>query len=139
MKIHKTFNVSLFKKCSIDESRPQPPPPPVRVIKSGDAEYEIDKILKWRVSDTPGQHNVDFLTKWKGYSVDESTWEPLYHLSRYGGKKALQEYITETNNDELFKLVPAAFRPSTFTKALSTTTENGKKAKRRRKVKHWVP
>jgi hypothetical protein len=32
--VHKTFNVSLFKRCEIDDTRPQVPSPSVRVVKS---------------------------------------------------------------------------------------------------------
>jgi hypothetical protein len=44
LRIPKTFNVSLFKWCKIDDTRPQVPPPPVRVAKSRALEYEIKRI-----------------------------------------------------------------------------------------------
>jgi hypothetical protein len=37
-------------------------------------EYEVDKILRHR-RDEKG--NYEFLTKWKGFDVTDSTWEPI--------------------------------------------------------------
>ena len=40
-------------------------------------EYEVDKILNKRFHD--GKR--EYLVKWKGYSKNDATWEPVTNLS----------------------------------------------------------
>jgi hypothetical protein len=42
--VYKTFNVSLFKQCELDDTRLQALPPHVWVTESGGSEYEIEQI-----------------------------------------------------------------------------------------------
>lgn len=37
-------------------------------------EYVVEKILKKRILKKSGR--VEYLVKWKGYEIEESTWEP---------------------------------------------------------------
>lgn len=48
LRTHNTFNVGLFKPSNIDDERAQQPPPPIRVLKTGEAEYEVERILGWQ-------------------------------------------------------------------------------------------
>ena len=53
-------------------------PPPTAVADSnGDAEWEVERITAQRYSG----HRTQFLVRWKGYSVEESTWEPRSNLA----------------------------------------------------------
>jgi hypothetical protein len=48
LRIHKTYNVSAFKRYSIDESRHQEPPHAIRVSKSREVEHWLEAISEWR-------------------------------------------------------------------------------------------
>ena len=43
-----TRNVAEFKCDQVDHSRPQAPPPPMHVAQTGQAEYDIARIVSWR-------------------------------------------------------------------------------------------
>ena len=45
LRISRTCNVSEFRRDQVDHSRPQAPPPPIRVSYTGQAEYNIKQIV----------------------------------------------------------------------------------------------
>ena len=75
-KIHPVFHVSLLKPAvpSPFPGREELPPPPVTI--GNDAEYEVEAILDCRKRGRQTQ----FLVKWKGYSSEENSWEPMDNL-----------------------------------------------------------
>ena len=111
LRVHRTFNVNLFKRYTIDETREQAPPPPIRVLRSGDAEYEVEAIRAWRLV---GKSNLQFLMVWKGYPPEAATWEPLRNLTRYGCQELLTDFIQGTNDNALSALVPVKYRPPNY-------------------------
>jgi hypothetical protein len=74
--VHNTFNVSRFKHCHIDESRPQQPPPPMRSTAAGQ-HWEVEAIRSHKGSMLK---DLQYEVKWADYSEDENTWEPLCNL-----------------------------------------------------------
>src|SRR5215469_12828208 len=71
-------NTSFFNKVLLKLYTPPatsshsglPPPPPVLV--QGEEEYEIDYLVDiWK-----SQGGVQYLVHWKGYPIEEWTWEP---------------------------------------------------------------
>lgn len=56
-------------------------------MKIDDNYYEVEKIIDRRIK----KGKKEYLIKWKGYSENESTWEPLSHL------KYIQEHVKEFN------------------------------------------
>jgi hypothetical protein len=40
-------------------------------------EFEVERILDKRVL---ANDSIEYFIKWKGYSIKESTWEPLLNL-----------------------------------------------------------
>ena len=43
--------------------------------------YEVESIRTKRwVEDDAGGHAAEYLVRWKGYSVDDDTWEPVEHI-----------------------------------------------------------
>jgi hypothetical protein len=110
LRIHKTYNVSEFKCCTIDESRPQATPPPIRVTKSGDVVQGLEAIHEWKV-DSNGK--AQFRVQWEGQPEEEEwTWEPLRNLTRFGGKETIREYVATINDDSLNKLLAMKLRPA---------------------------
>src|SRR6201999_3062735 len=69
MRIHPTFHISLL----------EPAPPDAKLqtdIEVENEEYEVEGILYQR----QGQHEDEYLIKWKGYPHSENTWEPKSNL-----------------------------------------------------------
>jgi hypothetical protein len=99
---HRTLNVDQFKRCEIDEGRPQPPPPPVRVTKRKGAEWEVESIEDWRFEDGKPLFKI----QWLG---DEATWEPIDHLA--GAKELVRDFVAAKADADLTSAVPRAYRP----------------------------
>ena len=104
-RIVQTFNVDQLRHSHIDHSRPQPAPPPIRVItRSGSTPiivYEVEKILDWRQNE---KGSVEFLVKWMGLTADkESTWEKQHAFT--GAKEILSKFILQPENAELAHLL----------------------------------
>ena len=49
--------------------------------------YEVEKIVKKRVKNG----KVEYKVRWKGYSKDDDTWEPIEHLE--GCMEKLHEFL----------------------------------------------
>ena len=99
-----------FKRDQVDSTRTQDPPPPIRVVKkSGQAEYEVERITSWKKEDGTGK--ALFEVKWLGYDATENTFEPYTNITRYGGKAMFTKFVEEMDDQELSKLLPRAFRP----------------------------
>jgi hypothetical protein len=127
LRIHKTYNVSEFKRCTIDESRPQETPPPIRVTKSGDVEQGLEAIREWKV-DSNGK--AQFRIQWEGQPEEEEwTWEPLTNLTRFGGKDTVREYAATTNDESLNKLLPKNLRPADPSPSPESTRQRAAKTK----------
>jgi transposase InsO family protein len=76
-KIHPVFHVSLLEPY-VDSTFPdrlQPVPPPVEVDQH--IEYEVEAILDSRLH----RQQLQYLVQWKGYPVEEATWEPTVHVA----------------------------------------------------------
>jgi Chromo (CHRromatin Organisation MOdifier) domain len=75
MKCHNVFHISLLEpyQASKIEGRQQFPPSPV--IIDGEEEYEVEWII-WSEKCKRGRKWwVEYLVKWKGYPLGESSWE----------------------------------------------------------------
>ena len=46
--ISRTRNVAEFKRDQVDYSHPQALPPPIHMARTGQAEYDIERIVSWR-------------------------------------------------------------------------------------------
>jgi len=49
----------------------------VNMTKSNEGEFDVEEVLDKRVV----EGRVEYLLKWKGYTKDESTWEPMQHCN----------------------------------------------------------
>lgn len=88
MKIHPVFNADLLKpykespKEFSDRTQERPPPD----IVEGEEEYEVERILDMK---TFGR-TKKWLVLWKGYSLDDATWEPRSALKN--AEEKLKEF-----------------------------------------------
>ena len=79
-KVHNVFHASLLRQYKENEvyganfDRP-----PVELLE-GEEVYEIDTILKHRKRG----RGYQYLVKWKGYPIDEASWEPADVFSKDG-------------------------------------------------------
>ena len=73
--IHPIMHVSLLKPYKTLASHRAPPLPKA----DEQNEYEIETILAHRKT-KGGQ--IKYLVKWKGYTFEESTWEPIQNFNR---------------------------------------------------------
>ncbi|QRW22893.1 Retrotransposable element Tf2 protein [Rhizoctonia solani] len=85
IRIHNVFYVGLLSKVKRDkkhsfENRPQP------VTIDGEEEYEVEGITD--AEEREGKWF--FRVKWKGYGLEENTWEPQENLKNAG--KILKKY-----------------------------------------------
>ena len=56
---------------------PASPPAPLPLDDAAGGEYGVEDILDSRI----GRSGPEYLVKWMGYPVFESTWEPASHLA----------------------------------------------------------
>ena len=73
-RVHPVFHAS----CLRPHVGPAPtrPPPVFPLADASDPEYEVEDILDSRVC----RGSTEYLVKWLGYPIFESTWEPASHL-----------------------------------------------------------
>ena len=93
MKCHDTFHASLLEPYVENqiEGRIPPPEPPVMITDAdGDNhdEFVVEEILDKRVK----RNKVEYLIHWKGYGIQERSWEPKEHLGN--AKEILDEFET---------------------------------------------
>jgi len=76
MKIHPVFHVSLLESVieNIIPERYQLPPSPI--IINNNKEFEVEEILDSRIK----YKKLEYLVSWKGYSIEDRTWEPISNL-----------------------------------------------------------
>ena len=95
-RVHDVFNESLlrpyvapyFKNQVIDD------PPVPEIVQRDDGmeiEYEVEEILDSKVvGRKPHTKHIQYLVKWKGYGLEDASWEPVEGLE--GAPKAIAQY-----------------------------------------------
>lgn len=76
-RLHPVFNVVKLSPAPDDPipgRRASPPPPPV--IVNNRPEYEVEKILDSRLF----RHKLQYKVKWKGYGIEDISWEPAKNV-----------------------------------------------------------
>jgi len=88
MRIHPIVNISRICRYR-DQVKGQKtmPPPPVEIKE--EMEYEVEKILSKRKR----YGKVEYLVQWKGYTVEEDTWEKEGNLGNT--REVVEEYEKE--------------------------------------------
>jgi len=88
IKIHPVVNVSRVRLYK-PQMEGQKKIPPKLVIIEGEEEFEVEKILNKRTI----RGKEKFLVRWKGYTVEENTWENRENLEN--AKELVEEFERE--------------------------------------------
>lgn len=89
-KIHNHFHALLLMPVTENNiyGKHNTNPPPVLV--SGEEEYEIEAILKYRFRKLRAGVRREYLVRWEGYGPTEDSWEPEENLGN--SNEILEEY-----------------------------------------------
>src|SRR5260370_2350612 len=77
--VHPVFHVSKLRKfiprldTFADDAGNDVPAPPALLDDEGYEQWEVGKVLDKKRA----RNKVKYLIKWKGYSEDHNTWEPV--------------------------------------------------------------
>ena len=92
--LHSTFNIDKLKRYhdgwNAFPSRTQRhnrPPPEAEADTNGDQVFEVERIVASR---RRGRGRTEYLVAWKGYPMEENTWETAEGIS--GAGEALRDY-----------------------------------------------
>ena len=89
-KIHPIFNevlLSPYTTPAYENQQQAPPPPPVLIDK--EKEYEVESIIDSKFV----RNKLKFLVHWKGYGIEDRTWEPEENLKN--SKKLIEEFYKQ--------------------------------------------
>jgi transposase InsO family protein len=97
-RIHNVFHVSLLKKLkespSKFSSRVSPPPEPDFI--GDEREYEVEEVLDKRKAQIKKKSSWIYLIKWKGFTLEDATWESLHNLTN--AQDAIAKFEAKTKN-----------------------------------------
>ena len=107
LRISRTRNVAEFKRDQVDHSCQQPPPRPIHVVRTGQAEYNVERIVGWRQREGAAEFEV----RWEGYDEADNTWEPYTNLTRFGSgsRELFEKFVDDTHDRHLRRLLPRAY------------------------------
>lgn len=92
MHIHPVFHIHLLKpyldgEATMPERVPIHPRPTPEVQQEGEEpEWEVESVLNERLRG----RQLQYLVKWKGYPLEEASWEPASHLAN--SQKAVRDF-----------------------------------------------
>jgi hypothetical protein len=88
LRVHPVFHVSRLRRFEPDtiEGRPRSTQPPPVTLDDGTEEYEVEKVIASRWF----RRKLQYLVKWKGWSVSHNTWEPAANVEH--ATKLVEEF-----------------------------------------------
>ena len=95
--IHPVFHVSLLRPYYDEDDHDEPEKGLVpEILPDGSTEFVVERILDSRVY----RRQKQYLVKWKGLPVHDSTWEPEKHLKN--APEAIKEYHQRVGDDSRY-------------------------------------
>ena len=102
-KVHNVFHATLLKPYVETETYGENYTRPPSDLLEEQEVYEVETIVKHRRRGKGYQYFI----KWKGYPIEEATWEPETNISkdgdmltRYKLRQTLKRYNVQNNNQE---------------------------------------
>jgi len=96
MRIHPVFHIHLLKPyldpTSAFPARIREPIPEPEFVDDDEPHWDVESILRKRRRG----RQTEYLVKWVGYPLEESTWEPLENLQN--ADEAIQEFEDRTGS-----------------------------------------
>ena len=98
-RLHPVFHVSLLQKYVPPAGGRRKRSPDPIVLDDGELEWEVEAVLyhRQRKHKRRGKISHDYFVKWKGYGMEEASWEPEQNLDNC--KELLQEYWASHSDD----------------------------------------
>lgn len=95
---HPVFHISQLRRYRVDTfERTHDKPEPVLV--EGSPEYEVEEILDEETKKTTrGQPKKYYLIKWKGYGMEDCTWEPEGNMTN--AEELIKEFKERSKKDK---------------------------------------
>jgi hypothetical protein len=89
MRIHPTINLDALRPpyTAVADPEARAAPGPVGTTETGEAMWEIDKIVDSRGRGRARQYKI----RWRGYGEGQDSWEPASELKRFPGLITLFE------------------------------------------------
>jgi len=121
IRIHPVFNVVKLRPFTPDPILGRHNPSPSPLIVDGElTEYEVETILDSRLT----RSKLFYKVKWKGYPLEESTWEPTENL---GNSSKLVKQFHERHPSAPRKIGNLEFQALPFQKIINFTEFHTKK------------
>jgi hypothetical protein len=99
-RVHPVFHISKLKKYiqhdnqfpirTLINSNNNSRPLPDAFTSTGEPQYEVESLLDKRTITRGRNSTIQYLVKWKGYPIHESTWEPEVNLG--SARETIQQY-----------------------------------------------
>jgi hypothetical protein len=77
-RIHPVISIAHLQPHRDDPYGREEPPPPPDLDVEGEEVFEVEAILAKRYNKRRKRH--EWRIKWKGYGIEQTTWEPMEHL-----------------------------------------------------------
>ena len=87
--IHPVFHASKLTPYNTPSIVGQRQPPPEPEEHEGHTEYVVEKIMNHKTTGRVKKRHW-YLVRWRGYGVEEDTWEPMENLE--GVKESIEEF-----------------------------------------------
>ena len=80
-RVHPVFHLDRLRRWRTSERQQRPAEQTPGPVNEETQEFEVDRILRTRVTHRGGHPRREFLVKWLGYNADDATWEPEGNLN----------------------------------------------------------
>ena len=95
LKIHPVLHVDRLRRWQSAARVERPAPKAPAPVNPAENRFEVDRILRTRVTHRGGKERREYLILWRGYPLHDATWEPAENLQC---TRKLQEFWSEMDS-----------------------------------------